>query len=82
MKHIADVYGRALFPSRYAPHADRRVDPAGATLAPDGLELDIAAGVYRLVSVVEGLLERLRGRSRAAPAAVERATVPSTVGCG
>lgn len=55
MKHLASAYGRALFPRRYgAGDGD-----APMALPPDGLDLDLAAALYRLTGHLEHLVDRL-----------------------
>jgi hypothetical protein len=82
MNRFADAYGRALFPDRYASRngGARAADGQPGTLASDGLDIAIGAGVYRLVSAVEGLVAALRQRPRPSKAAAQRA--PTPVGCG
>ena len=82
MKHIADVYGRALFPSRYAGPRGDKAQGQLAELTADGLDLAIASGLYRLVNAVEGLLGGLRPRPRSRPSPVTAKPAPSPVGCG
>lgn len=83
MKHIAHVYGRILFPSRYTPHGDNRnTDGQPATLPADSLDLVIAAGLYRMVSAVEGILDGLRRPARTSRATAEQTPAVTPVGCG
>ena len=79
MKRIAEVYGRALFPRRYGSRIGADVDGQPAALVFDGLDLSVAAGVYRLVSAVEALLYGIRRRTRTRS---RQTPVVSPVGCG
>ena len=76
MKHIAWAYGRALFPRRFTSRG----------LAPGTLELDLAAGIYRLVVAVERLVDAL-GERRVRPRADRHARAAGgahrrRAGCG
>ena len=81
MKHIQSAYGRALLPGRYAPR-DGDAAEAAPVLSPGGLELDLAAGAYRLISRVEGALDAVRGRLAGRHRPEGLRTAPDTLGCG
>jgi hypothetical protein len=84
MKRVARSYARALFPRSAklgADHAPGNQVP-GIALTPDGLDLSIAGGVYRLVCAVEGLLGKLRQQPRPTPASSVRVPTATRVGCG
>ena len=87
MERFAAAYGRALFPSRYGPAkgaratASRNDDENAMTLHPGALELDMGAGIYRLVCAAEGLVGALRRRLGARAGSERRATA-ARLGCG
>ncbi len=88
MERFADAYGRVLFPSRYGPAkgttaAGTRVDGGHPmTLPPGGLELDISAGIYRLVCAAEGLVDGLRRLRLGWRAGADRRPTATPLGCG
>ena len=88
MKRFAAAYGRALFPSRYGlakstTATGTRVDGEHSmTLQSGALELDIGAGIYRLVRAGEALLDGLRRHRLGARADTERRPTVTPLGCG
>ena len=88
MKLFASAYGRALFPGRFGPRGGAITDGSAAggdqpmELAPGGLEIDMSAGIYRVVCALEELLgglRQLRAEWRARPV---RRSGSTPVGCG
>ena len=88
MERFASAYGRALFPRRYASRegviTDGRPIERGQpmALAPGDLELDMGAGIYRVVTAVEGLLDGLRQRAARWRTPAQRRPSTTPVACG